>query len=86
MGIPANVISSLKELVELVQGMKRRAPASLTKYTKDANIFGRVYIEDSITNDDIAVPLMGMLNQMYVSYILTALHLDQQVVGGRTVR
>ena len=86
MGVIADGVSSLTDLVAMVKGMKDRSVSSLTKFTKDANIIGRVYIEENIARDDIAVPLMGVLNQMYVSYILTALHLDQLVVGGRTVR
>lgn len=85
-GLIQDSVSTLSELVQLVKGQQRRAISSLTKFTKDANIIGRVYIEENIAKDDVAVPLMGMLNQMYISYILTALHLDQVVAGGRTVR
>lgn len=86
MGVIADGVSSLTDLAAMVKGMKDRSVSSLTKFTKDANIIGRVYIEENIARDDVAVPLMGVLNQMYVSYILTALHLDQVIVGGRTVR
>lgn len=79
-------VRTLTELVAQVKGMHRRSVASLTKFTKDSNIIGRVYMEDSVAHDDIAVPLMGVLNQMYVSYILVALHLDNVVASGRTVR
>ena len=82
------VLTSLSDLVKKVTDPKNRrslAP-SLTQFAKTANIIGRVYIEETVAHDDIAVPLMGVLNQMYVSYILTALHLDTAVAGGRTVR
>lgn len=79
-------LSSLTDLANTLMNIPGKTAASLTKFTKDANIIGRVYIEDCIAKDDIAPPLMGMLNQMYVSYILTALHLDQRVASGKTVR
>lgn len=80
------VFQTLSDLVSHIKGIKKRSSASLTRFTKDSNIIGRVYIEESIAKDDIALPLMGVLNQMYVSYILVALHLDNLVASGRTVR
>jgi len=86
MAIVNETISTLSMIADKIYSYKKRASASLTSFTKDANIIGRVYIEDSIARDDIAIPLMGTLNQMYVSYILTALHLDAVVISGHTVR
>ena len=86
MTIVGETVSTLSMIAQKIYNYKRRATASLTSFTKDANIIGRVYIEDSIARDDIAIPLMGTLNQMYVSYILTALHLDAVVISGHTVR
>jgi len=86
MNVVEESASTISDIVSKLFNYKTRATASLTAFTKDANIIGRVYIEDSIARDDIAVPLMGTLNQMYVSYILTALHLDVMVICGRTVR
>ena len=59
---------------------------SLTAYTKQANIMSRLYIEDSILRDDICVPLVGVLNQLYVGYILAALNMDACCANGRTVK
>lgn len=67
------------------KAMTKGAP-SLTMFGRQANIMGRVYIEDSIAQDDIAIPLMGVLNQMYVCWIITALGLDSICADGRTVR
>ena len=82
MSVVDETVSTLSMIVDKIYNYKKRAMASLTAFTKDANIIGRVYIEDSIARDDIAVPLMGTLNQMYVSYILTALHLDSWLLAG----
>lgn len=59
---------------------------SLTQYANSANIMSRLYIEDSILRDDICPPLVGVLNQLYVSYILSALNIDTMCADGRTVR
>lgn len=63
-----------------------RQIGSLTQYTKPFNIMSRLYIEQNIANDDIALPIIGMLNQLYCSYVISALNLNNFVVGGRTVR
>lgn len=65
---------------------KKGTTPSLTAYTKQANIMSRLYIEDSILRDDICVPLVGVLNQLYVGYILAALNMDACCANGRTVR
>lgn len=77
---------TLADIVATIRDVESKTAQSLTMYTKQAQIMGRVYIEDTISSDDIALPLMGILNQLYVSYVITALHLDTLCVGGRTVR
>jgi len=59
---------------------------SLTAYTKITNIMSRMYVEDNILRDDICPSLVGVLNQLYVSYVLSALNLDTLCANGRTVR
>lgn len=86
MGAVGMVVSSLTDLIAFIDKSRTELSSSLTEYTRQSQVIGRVYIEDSIAKDDIAAPLMGTLNQMYVSYIITALHLDSMCVGGKTVR
>lgn len=59
---------------------------SLPAYTKPTNIMSRMYIEQSIVNDECLPPLISMLHQSYVGFILTAMQLNQLVTGTRTVR
>lgn len=66
-------------------GIEKKMP-SLTAYGHQANVMGRVYIEESIAQDDIAIPLMSILNQMYCCWIITALGIDSMCADGRTVR
>ena len=82
--------SSLSEIAKTTGEVKgvynKLSTPSLTSFTKQANIMSRLYIEDTILRDDICVPLVGTLNQLYVSYILAALNLDTRCINGRTVR
>lgn len=84
------VIDTIADLVSQALGFKRiydnATSPSLTAYTKQSNVMSRLYIEDSILRDDICPPLVGVLNQLYVSYILSALNLDTMCANGRTVR
>lgn len=57
-----------------------QSSASLTRYSKTTSVVGRVYIEEGIASEDIAAPLMGTLTQIYISYVLTALQLNN-VIG-----
>lgn len=89
----ASFIPQFSSLSEIVKATGKAAGTynkltnpSLTAFTKQANIMSRLYIEDSILRDDICVPLVGTLNQLYVSYILAALNLDTMCANGRTVR
>lgn len=78
------------EIIRQILSAKDRAEAasavSLTQYNKPANIISKVYVQDSVSYDDICLPLLGTLNQLYASYIMTALNMQSVVVGGRTVR
>lgn len=77
---------SIVELVDYISKASRRTEASLSGYTKKTNIISRVYLEESLTREDITIPLMGTLNQLYITWVLTALNLDRTIAGGKTVR
>lgn len=76
----------LADLVAAIRDAKQGMASSLTQFTKNMNVMGRVYVEDSIAADPIAIPLVGSLHQMYISYIMAALNLDSYCMNGRTVR
>ena len=80
-------VNGLTKLVNFIRGsgIEKHMP-SLTAYAHQANVMGRVYIEESIAQDDIAIPLMSILNQMYCCWIITALGIDSRCADGRTVR
>lgn len=81
------VDTGINALVAIISdALKHKGPgASLTQYTRDTNIMSRVYIEASVANDDIALPLLGMLNQMYACWVITALNFTNICQSGRTV-
>lgn len=59
---------------------------SLTTLAKKTFVGSDVYIEDTLIHEDDMVPLMGLLNQMYISYVLVALNIYQSVDRYRTIR
>lgn len=76
---------SLKDFLIKLDKVDRETSASLTGYISKVSVDGTVYMEQNIVEDDIAVPLMGCLTQMYVCWILCALGLDSVCNDGRTV-
>lgn len=83
-------LSSIRDTIigvwDKIRNVVRNAgDTSLSQYTKDTNVFARAYIDYTVTGDDICLPLLGMLNQMYVAFVITALNLDTFCESGRTV-
>lgn len=70
----------MSEMVHDVFTGLSQSTSSLTRYSKTTSVIGRVYIEEGIAAEDIIVPLMGTLTQIYISYVLTALQLNN-VIG-----
>ena len=84
--LPAGLTEILKVIAQGANKINEMQTVSLTQMNKPANIISRVYLQDSVAQDDIALPLLGTLNQLYASYIMTALNMQNVVVGGKTVR
>lgn len=79
-------ISTIKGVFDkVVSGVNNATSTSLSQYTKDTQVFAHAYIDYDLVGDDICVPLLGTLNQMYVSFVITALNLDTFCASGRTV-
>ena len=84
--LPAGLSEILKIVAQGVNKVNEMQTVSLTQMNKPANIISRVYLQESVAQDDIALPLLGTLNQLYASYIMTALNMQNVVVGGKTVK
>ena len=81
----SDVQGGLRKLFTTLEDLDRNTSASVTGYINKVSVNGTVYMEQNIVEDDISIPLMGCLNQMYVSWILCALGLDARCADGRTV-
>jgi len=81
-----NAAQTAKDLFDFAKDAKDRSISSLTEFTKDTNVLMRLYIDQGLTEEEIMQPLLSMLNQITVGYILTALRLQELVRSGRTVR
>ena len=82
----ANEIGSLTDLMTFIRETRNQTASSVTAYTRDTGVSSRMYIEQQLANEDIIVPLISTLHQMYIGYILTALGLQNIVAGDRKVR
>ncbi len=80
-----NIVKLAEMLGDVLSGNPDQAN-SLTRYSKTTSVVSRVYIEDSIVSEDIAAPLMSTLNQIYISYVLTALQLNNLISNYSVVR
>lgn len=79
-------IVRMSEMVQDVFASIQQSSMSLTRYSKTTSVIGRVYIEEGVASEDIAAPLMGTLTQIYISYVLTALQLNNVVGNYEIVR
>ena len=77
---------SISQLSKAVRDFRTGLSHSLPDYLKTTNIMSKVYIENTLYEEDVLLPLMGMLNQLYCAYVLTALQMNQYVQSNRTVR
>ena len=84
-GSAGDAADSISDIVKLWSKIKRDGTPSLTAYTAKSNVISRVYLDQSVAADDICIPLLGTLNQLYCCYVISALNLDSYVIGGRTV-
>lgn len=78
--------STLTDLYHLIISGKEMTDISLPQFTRTSNIVSNMYIEQNIAQDEIAVPLSQLLDQLYCGFVLTALSLNQFIGGGKTVR
>jgi hypothetical protein len=79
-------MSVFGDVVEFMRDAQDYTKDSLPSYTKSTNVVSAVYIQDSLADEDIMVPLMDVLNQLYVSWVLAALNLNMYIAGGRRVK
>lgn len=80
------VLESIGDLSRTIRDFQTGMSVSLPSYLRSTNIMSRTYIEDCLAEEDITVPLLGMVTQMYVGFVMTALQLNQHVSRSKTIR
>lgn len=78
--------ATLSAVHELLENVREGSVTNLFAYTKPVNIASRVFVDESLSREEILKPLMQNLFNLYTSVILTAFNMNKLVVGGRTVR
>ena len=75
---------SLDGLIDAIQSAN--APTSLTEFAKKSMINSRVYIEKNLATDEILTPLMQNIMSLYCGLVFTAVNLNQNICGSKTVK
>ena len=75
---------SLDGLINAIQSAD--SPTSLTEFAKQSMINSRVYIEKNLATDEILTPLMQNIMSLYCGLVFTAVNLNQNIRGSKTVR
>lgn len=77
---------SISEMCGTLFNLDSSSGKSITSMVKKTLIANSVYVEGSLINEEVMVPLMGCLCQISVGYVLTALQLMQSVERYQTIR
>ena len=75
---------SLDGLIDAIQSAN--GPTSLTELAKQSMINSRVYIEKNLATDEILTSLMQNIMSLYCGLVFTAVNLNQNICGSKTVR
>lgn len=75
---------SLDGLIDAIQSAN--GPTSLTELAKQSMINSRVYIEKNLATDEILTPLMQNIMSLYCGLVFTAVNLNQNICGSKTVK
>lgn len=78
--------STLANVIEFARDVRDGVTDNLPEFTKSTNVVSSVYIQKEIAGEDIVAPLLDVLNQIYVSYVLSALNLNSYIAGGRRIK
>lgn len=86
MAVIKEAVSTVTDLMSVVEEAKDRNISSLSEYTKQTLISSRVYIEDIISGEPTVVNILKLCNQIYAGMVFCALGLNNIISGGHTVR
>ncbi len=81
----AGVAALAKKIRDTYHFAEDRLARSVAERSRAATIYSRVYVDSSLADDEVMVPLISTLNQLYAAYIVTSLGLSSYISEGRTV-
>lgn len=81
-----NVVRSIGGVVRYIKDFKNSNARSLPERAQPASIVSKLFIDDTVAEEDIMLDLIGALNQLYVAYIFAALGMESYVDSARTVK
>lgn len=73
-------------LVNAIQNIEDSTSMSLFQYTRRSIVNSRVYIDNTLAEEDILTPVMQNIMNLYVGLIMTALNMNQYIQGTKKVR
>ena len=73
-------------LVNALQNIEDATSMSLFQYTRRSVVNSRVYIDNTIAQEEIMTPLMLNMMNLYVGLIMTAVNMNRYIQGTRKVR
>jgi hypothetical protein len=86
MGTVADVQQGVSNLVDAVARARDNSAQSLSERAKAATVISRVFVDNNVAGEEIMLPLVGTLTQIYIAYLVTALGLESFVADGLSVR
>lgn len=81
--VASGAISGIKTLINTIEN---KSNTSLANYSKKAMVNSRVYIDETLAGEAIIDPLMRNLMNLYISFITTAMSMNQYVSDTKRVR
>ena len=76
----------LSTIMNNIYEVEDRTSMSLSQFVKRSLISSRVFIDNTLTGEDILTPLMQNLMNMYAGFVTTALGMSQYCTGTKKVR
>lgn len=73
-------------LVNAIQNIEDSTSMSLFQYTRRSIVNSRVYIDNTLANEEILTPVMQNIMNLYIGLIMTAMNMNQYVQGTKKVR
>lgn len=73
-------------LVNAIQNIEDSTSMSLFQYTRRSIVSSRVYIDNTLAEEEILTPVMQNIMNLYIGLIMTAMNMNQYIQGTKKVR